>query len=138
MKLRITLITSVILAAGATCFAQKPDLTISAIQWRVKPHTVQLVIANVGLSKAAVSTGSYACKSAPNEKGVSYSFGALFTVPELLPNQKWKIVLDCDENKITGAALDTEKKINESDESNNQFSFAEAQQNKGTIKKPGS
>jgi hypothetical protein len=138
MKLRITLMTCLILAAGATCFAQKPDLTISEIHWRVKPNTVQVVIANVGLSKAAVSTGSYACQTAPNEKGVSFAFGALFTVPELLPNQKWKIVLDCKPSKITGASVDTDKKINESDEANNVLSFAEAQQNKGTIKKPGS
>ena len=93
---------------------------------------------SVCLAKAAVSTGGYACKTAPNDKGVSFSFGALFTVPELLTNQKWKIVLDCKGNRITGASVDTDKKINESDESNNAFSFAEVQQNKGSLKKPGS
>jgi hypothetical protein len=138
MKLKISLVIGLILAASATCFGQSPDLTITEILWRKKPHTAQIVIANIGQTKAAQSIGSYACQSAPNEKGISIGFGSLFSVPALVPNQKWKIVLDCKGNKITGAAVDAEKKIVESDESNNEMSFAEVQKKSGPIKKPGS
>ena len=138
MKLRILAAACLTFAAWATCTAQQPDLTITAILWRDKPHTVQLTVANLGQAKAAESTGSYACQTAPNEKGISFSFGTLFSVPALAAKQKWKVVLDCKNNRITGAAVDAEKKVSEADENNNEMSFAEAQQKKGPLKKPGS
>ena len=139
MKFKIALMICLMFTAVAA-MAQEPDLTITETLWRRKPHVVQITVANVGQAQAAPSTGSYACQSAPNEKGFSVSFGSLFSVPALAPGQKWKIVLDCQGNKITGAGVDSEKKVKESNEANNQLSFAEVQQqkNKGPIKKTGS
>ena len=138
IRLKMSLVIGLILAASATCFAQSPDLTITEVLWRKKPHTVQIVVANVGKTKASTSTGSYACRSAPNEKGISLSSGSQFGIPALVPNQKWKIVLDCKGDKITGVAIDVVKKIVESDENNNDVSFADVQIKTGPIKKPGS
>lgn len=100
-----------------------PDLTITGIAWRRKPHTVQITVANIGRTKAAESMGGYGCQTAPNEKGYSVGFGSMFGIPALEPNQKWKIVLDCKGNIMTGVGVDSNKKIVESNEKNNSVEF---------------
>ena len=115
-----------------------PDLTITGITWRRKPHTVQITVANIGRTKAAESTGSYACKGALKGKEYSIGYGAMFATPALEPNQTWKIVLDCGGDIMTGVSINSYKKIVESNEKNNHVSFADVQKKNGPIKKPGS
>ena len=138
MKLRLSLMTCLILAACATSFGQpKPDLTITQSTWRTKPSSVLIVVANVGTAKAVESIGGFGCQGEPNEKGYSIGFGGQFVIKALLPNQTQKVFLNCGNKvKITGAAVDSGNKVEESNENNNVMSFAEAQQNKGTIQKP--
>ena len=139
MKLRIALTACLTLATSATCYGQKPDLTITEILWRKKPHTVQIVVANLGQAKAAESMGSYGCQGALKEQeGMSIGYGSMFGIPALLPNQKWKIVLNCKGDEITGAGVDVEKKIVESNENNNYMNLAGGQKKNGPIKKPDS
>jgi hypothetical protein len=104
-----------------------PDLTITGITWRRKPHAAQITVANVGRTKAAESTGSYGCKGALKGKEYSVGYGSMFGTPALEPNQTWKIVLDCGGDDLTGASVDATKKIVESNEKNNQMSFADVQ-----------
>jgi hypothetical protein len=119
-------------------FSLAPDLTISEITWRRKPHTVQITVANIGQTKAAESEGGYVCQGLPpSEKGYSFGYGAGFNVPALMPNQKWKIVLDCGDVIIARARIDGGKKIVESNEKNNSVEFTGGQPEQGPLEKPG-
>jgi hypothetical protein len=119
--------------------AYKPDLTITQITWRNKPRSALITVANVGAGAAGESFGGYGCQGEPNEKGMSFGFGGQFVVPALAPGQKFKVLLDCgDKTRITGASVDSGKKIDESNESNNGMSFAEVQTKNGPVKKPRS
>jgi hypothetical protein len=94
--------------------------------WQTKPHAVLVTIANIGGATAGESVGSYACRTEPSEKGSSFGFATEFHVPSLIPKQKFKILLDCgDKARITGAMVDSEKNLDESNENNNELLFAD-------------
>jgi hypothetical protein len=137
---RILLLVVLLLTTYVTSFAQpKPDLTITEITWRNKPTSALITVRNVGAAAADASFGSYGCKAGPNEKSQSLGFGGQFGVPALAPGQKFKVFLDCGgKARLTGAGVDSDKKVNESNESNNEMLFAGVQKNSGPIKKPGS
>jgi hypothetical protein len=128
-------------ASAATLYAQgtvvkdpkpkpvllKPDLTISEVVWRSKPHTAIIVVANIGTVKSVATTGGYSCKTAPDKNGYAITAGTQFYLPGLLPNQRKRIILDCKGSKLLNASVDGGEKVDESNESNNEIDFAEAQ-----------
>lgn len=136
----ILMLAVFLLATSDISFAQpKPDLTITEINWRQRPSSGLITVRNVGSAAAAQSFGSYACQTGPNEKGQSLGFGAQFGIPALAPGQKFKVFLDCGgKARIVGAGVDSDKKVDESNESNNEMSFKGVQKKSGPIKKPGS
>jgi hypothetical protein len=137
---RILLLGVFLLATCATGFSQpKPDLIITEITWRNHPTSALITVRNIGTAAAAESFGSYGCKAAPNEKGQSLGFGGQFGVPALASGQKFKVFLDCGgKARLTGAGVDSDKKVGESNESNNEMLFVQTQKKSGPIKKPGS
>ncbi len=104
-----------------------PDLTISSVIWRNKTSTAVIVVENIGTVKSGATTGAFSCRSGPTKEGYYITSGVQFYIPTLSPNQKKSITLDCQSSELSGATVDRENKVAESNEKNNAMTFAKAQ-----------